>query len=570
MTFPFPSTDCNRHDDMQAATVNPKASARLLFSPLSFLVLLTTALTVVTLSSSVNAQIVGEPTQSGGYVIIGKVRVGDLMFHPLYVSLDVEREISALVYGDGLLRSGDSDLVEPGLATEVPMSTDGGRTWVFRLRQGIVFHDGVPLTAQDVVFSYYAYKQSRSYAPVFHRHFQNLDTVSAPDPLTVRVALKEPSKQFPSGLGKAPILPKHQMDRQLIADAFRAPDPTRPIGLGPFRVETWPYHDTVILSANKAWYRGKPYLDGVIYKFYPSTEELQAAFVKREVDVVEVDRAKNFGDIKRARGDAKIQAIQPRGQAFTGVFYNLQNPVLTDRAVRQALAYATDRQHILDQVMLPGAGEAANSPVSESYWATGGATAFKFDPNRGLALLHDAGWQDTDHDGILNFAKRKLQFELLFPMGSLSAERIVRMIKLNLNDIGVSVIPIPLEQKELVERLRVGAFDAALFVQDFEPTADDFYTLFHSESIDIGFNVMRYLNRQVDRNISFLFGINDRARALPIYQGLQLLISSDQPCMFLYFIKVRYLAYDPRIRNIGPPGARLNPPDKWFFVSDGR
>ena len=570
MTFPLPATYSSLYDEAPLMTASPKAFGRLSPSLVSFIALLTTALTVVTASSSVKAQIVSEPTQSGGYVIIGKVGVGDLMFHPLYVSLDVEREISALVYGDGLLRSGDNDLVEPGLAAEVPTSPDGGRTWTFRLRQGITFHDGAPLTAQDVIFSFYAYKQSRSYAPVFHRYFQNLDTVSAPDPLTVRIALKEPSKQFPLGLGKAPIMPKHQMDRHLIADAFRAPDPTRPIGLGPFRVETWPYHDTVILSANKAWYRGKPYLDGVIYKFFPSTEELQAAFVKREVDVVEVDWAKNFSDIKRARGDAKIQAIQPRNQAFTAVLYNLQHPVLTDRAVRQALAYATDRQRILNQVMLPGAGETANSPVDDSYWARGGATEFKFAPNLGVSLLHEAGWQDTDHDGVLSFGKRKLQFELLFPMGSSSAERIVRMIKLNLNDIGVSVIPIPVEQKELVERLRVGVFEAALFVQDFEPTPDDFYTLFHSESIGLGFNVMRYLNRQVDRNISFLFGINDRARALPIYQGLQLHISTDQPCMFLYFIKVRYLAYDPRIRNLGPPGARLNPPDKWFFVPDGR
>lgn len=570
MTFPYPTPNASLNDEAKSVTVNPKASGRLLPTVITFLTALTITLTVVSTSSSVNAQIVDEPTQYGGYVVIGKVGVGDLMFHPLYVRLDVEREISALVYGDGLLRSGDNDLVEPGLAADVPTSPDGGRTWVFRLRQGITFHDGALLTAQDVVFSYYAYKQSRSYDPIFHRYFQNLETASAPDPLTVRIALKEPSKQFPLGLAMAPILPKHQRDRHLVADAYETPDPTRPIGLGPFRVETWPYHDTIILSANKTWYRGKPYLDGVIYKFYPSTEELQAAFVKREVDVVEVDWAKNFSDIKRARGDVKIQAVRPRNQAFTAVLYNLQNSVLTDRAVRQALTYATDRQRILDQVMFPGAGEAANSPVNDSFWAKGQATQFKFEPNRALALLHDAGWQDTDHDGILNNVKRKLQFELLFPMGSLSAERVVRMIKLNLNDVGVSVIPVPVEQKELVERLRLGAFEAALFVQDFEPTPDDFYTLFHSESIDLGFNVMRYSNRQVDRNISFLFGISDRARALPIYQGLQLLISSDQPCMFLYFAKVSYLAYDRRIRNIGPPGTRLNPPDRWFFVSDGR
>jgi len=141
---------------------------------------------------------------------------------------------------------------------------------------------------------------------------------------------------------------------------------------------------------------------------------------------------------------------------------------------------------------------------------------------------------------------------------------------MNLNNIGVDVRPVPVELKELVQRMRLGAYDAALFSQPFESTPDDFYAVFHSESIALGFNMLRYENRQVDRNISFLYGITEPARALPIYQQLQLLLSRDQPCTFLFNFEREYIAYDPRFQNIGLPGSALNSPASWYILTDPR
>ena len=81
---------------------------------------------------------------------------------------------------------------------------------------------------------------------------------------------------------------------------------------------------------------------------------------------------------------------------------------------------------------------------------------------------------------------------------------------------------------------------------------------------------MNYRNRRVDRNISFLYGITEPARALPIYQQLQFLLSQDQPCTFLYFIERQYIAYDPRFQNVGKPGAFLNPPSSWYILTNPR
>lgn len=502
------------------------------------------------------------PVLEGGTVTIGKVAAGNLTFHPLFNSLGVEREIASLIYGDGLLRVDESGTPSDGLA-HLPYKLSSGRDWVFRLKQGIEFHDGEPMTAADVIFTYTRYKAARVYDPVFHRHFQNIEQITALDQQTVRIIMKSPIEAFPDRLATLPILPRHQMGPGLFADAGAHLETTRPIGLGPYRVASWPVHDTVTLEANETWHRGRANLDRVVYRFYPTSESLQAAFIMREVDLIEVERDGTLKDLKRARSDAKIQAIVPGNRAFSAIFYNHRHPLLTDSAIRRALTYATDRRRILDEVLVRGAGVLAQGPIHPDFEFKGGDMGIDYRPREARELLRLQGWGDGDGDGFLDREGRPLRFELLFPRGQTSAEKTVRVVKLNLNHIGIQVVPVPVTQKELVQRLGIGSYDAALFVQDFEPTADDLYAVFHSESIGLG-NMLGYRNRQVDRNISFLFGLPDQYQAGPIYQQLEMLLIRDQPCMFLYFVDTRYIAYDPTLQNLGRPGEALQSPAAWF------
>lgn len=520
------------------------------------------ALFVFLMPDSVRGQAAERPVPHGGVVTIGKVAVGDLTFHPLFNSLGVEREIAALIYGEGLLRVDESGVPSDGLAY-LPIKLSDGRDWVFRLKQGVEFHDGEPLTAADVISTYTRYKASRVYDPVFHRYFQNIEQLSALDHQTVRIIMKSPVEAFPNRLATLPILPRRQMERGLFADAGAYLETTRPIGLGPYRVEAWPALDVVTLTANERWHRGRANLDRVVYRFYPTSEALQAAFIMREVDLIEVERDGTLRDLKRARSDAKIQAIVPANRAFAAVFYNHRDPLLSQSAIRRALTYATNRERILDEVLVRGAGVLAHSPIHPEFEFKGGDMGFDYRPREAREMLRLQGWSDSDGDGFLDREGRPLRFELLFPRGQASAEKTVRVIRLNLNHVGIRVVPVPVTQKELVQRLSIGSYEAALFVQDFEPTADDLYAVFHSESIGLG-NMLGYRSRQVDRNISFLFGLPDQQRAGPVYQQLEMLLIRDQPCMFLYFVDTRYVAYNPALQNLGSPGEALRSPAAWF------
>lgn len=521
------------------------------------------ALSLFGMPDSVRGQAPKAPVPHGGEAVIGKVAAGNLTFHPLFNSLGVEREIAALIYGEGLLRVDESGVPSDGLAYQ-PIKLSGGRDWVFRLKQGIEFHDGELLTADDVIFTYTRYKASRVYDPVFHRYFQNIEQLSALDRQTVRIIMKSPIETFPNRLATLPILPRHQMERGLYADAGAHLETTRPIGLGPYRVETWPVLDTVTLTANERWHRGRANLDRVVYRFYPTSESLQAAFIMREVDLIEVERDGTLKDLKRARADAKIQAIVPGNRAFSAVFYNHRHPLLSQSVIRRALTYGTNRERILDEVLVRGAGVLAHSPIHPEF--KGSDTGFDYSPREARDLLRRQGWRDSDGDGFLDREGRSLRFELLFPRGQASAEKTVRVIRLNLNQIGIRVVPVPVTQKELVQRLGIGSYEAALFVQDFEPTADDLYAVFHSESIGLG-NMLGYRSRQIDRNINFLFGLPDQQRAGPVYQQLEMLLIRDQPCMFLYFVDTRYVAYDPTLKNLGYPGEALRSPAAWFRIA---
>ena len=142
-------------------------------------------LTLSPLSRNVMGQSTLDSLRKENAVIIGKVANGNLTFHPLFNSLSVEREIAALIYGEGLLTLDDSGTAIEGLAY-LPVKLSGGLDWIFRLKQGVVFHDGEPLTSEDVIFTYMQYKAARVYDPIFHRYFQNIHDLSALDYQTVR------------------------------------------------------------------------------------------------------------------------------------------------------------------------------------------------------------------------------------------------------------------------------------------------------------------------------------------------------------------------------------------------
>ncbi len=526
-------------------------------------------LALVCTVSTVSAQTNPPEIRSGGTITIGKVGVGSLVFHPLYLSLGIEKEIAGLIYGHGLLRQDETGKLIEGLAV-MPTKHGDGLVWVFQLRPDVLFHDSEALTADDIVFTYELYKQSRRYDPIFHRYFRNIERLEKYDPWTVAFVMKSPITSFPVALATMPIVPRHQFQKRPFADAIQAPSAPRPIGLGPFKLEQRLAQNSVILSANREWHHGWPNLERIVYRFYTTSEELTAAFVLQEVDVVELDRAISFHEVKRARPDARIQAVTPGHRSFEAIFYNQGKALFNDHLVRRAMTHAIDRERVVRQVMTSGTGSLAHGPVAEEFWAFGGVDRIDYDPAEALKLLRRQGWRDSNGDGFLSRSGKEFTFELLFQKGSITSEKLVRIVKLNLNNIGVGVKPTPVELKELVQRMRIGAYDAAIFNQPFASTPDDFYAVFHSEGIPLGFNMLRYRNRQIDRNISFLYGITERARSLPIYKQLQLLLSRDQPCTFLYFIDREYIAFDPRFQNLGVPGASLNSPASWYKLTEPR
>ncbi|MBV8491275.1 MAG: peptide ABC transporter substrate-binding protein [Candidatus Eremiobacteraeota bacterium] len=251
--------------------------------------------------------------------------------------------IDPLVYSY-LLTFDDRGNLVPDLATEVPTLRNGGissdgLTIVYHLRKGVVWQDGAPLTADDVVFTQHAIMNRAN--NVYDRYgFDKVQAIEAPDPLTVRIHLKAPLSpiltEFFAPANNYGILPAHVLGRyaNLNHVAFNA----LPIGSGPYRVEKWERGDRVVLKANPSYFRGRPQIPQIVLKFLPDSNTVFGQISTGEVN------ANFFSD------PAHLHAFELPGllitrapfAAFGDLLFNVSSPQMADPAVRRAFVRALD------------------------------------------------------------------------------------------------------------------------------------------------------------------------------------------------------------------------------------
>lgn len=506
----------------------------------------------------------------GDTLVIGEIGSGLKNLNPIFYTLDQEKEIADLIYGEGLIRLDREERVAPGLA-ESWESTEDRSVWTFQLRDGVLFHNNVPLESGDVVFTYNLYRGVKSDPEYFYdNNFDIIEHVQADGNMRVRFELKGPYPRFLPELATLQILPRQIYDRGTYEMTRETILGSKPIGLGPFIFSSWDDRERIVLRANPSYYRGRPYLDGLVLRFYATEELLKAAFVTGEIDFARIEDEASARDVWRSNPRIRLVTLVSNRKAFECVCYNTSKSLFASRVTRRALTHAINRVGLLDEV-LSGKGNVAYGPLDADSWAYyPNLPKYRFHPREALELLHQDGWSDRDRDGLLERRGQQFRFTLMFPRGSTLFERIARIIKLDLKEIGVDVIPEPEEYKEMVTRLKMGDYDAALMSFPFEAKADNFDRLFHSSNIRRGLNVMYYSNREVDKLITLSYEVSEPNRLEPIFQRLQLLIGQDQPCTFLFFQWLWYAAVDTRFRNIRHPGGGLTPVTEWYVPEEAQ
>jgi peptide/nickel transport system substrate-binding protein len=464
------------------------------------------------------------------------------LLNPYFSSDSASGQIESLLY-NGLVTFDPSFRPVPDLAERWSHSEDG-RIWLFHLKRGVFFQDGVELTAKDVVYSY-SIPRNKDYTGPRASDFEKIKDIKAIDRYTVEFTLKQPYAPFLSICSYA-ILPSHLLAQIPIAKLAEHPFTTRnPIGTGPYRLSAWKDGQYIRLDANLHYFGGKPQIPKIYFRIVPDQNAQLIQLQTGDLQLAEISPA----DLTAARlfvKQGKIKLITHPSLSYTYVGYNLKNPLFKDIRVRQALSYALNRELIV-QVVLDGQGQVAHThglPMDKETESK--IMKYSYNPKKAKELLAEAGWEDTDGDGILDKNGKKFSFVLLTNQGNKMREMVSQIIQEQWAKVGVQVIPRMMEWSAFInDYVDTKKFDAVLLGWslsiDPDPTA-----IWHSKEIAGGLNFISYRNKQVDHLLDLNTQILDPNKRKKVILEFEKIIAKEQPYTFLYYTN-QLLAVPPTL-----------------------
>ncbi|MCL4868719.1 MAG: ABC transporter substrate-binding protein [Anaerolineae bacterium] len=326
--------------------------------------------------------------------------------------------------------------------------SDDGLVYTYKIRNGITFHDGEPLTARDVAFSYRLYQEQEGY-PFLSIYTYYFDTIEAPDDSTLVLTLTEPIPNIESQLLFLYILPEHIWSE---VDPVEYEN-TEMIGSGPFKMKEYRQNQFVHLEAVKNHHLQSPKIDGVIFRTYDNQDALVQALRTGQVDMI--TEMPNTA-VATLRNDSNIEVVvgPPLAPSVTDIIFNqvlpencppddgvcTGHPALLDRTVRLALSHATDKQQIIDVVLLGlGAPGLTLIPDSLGVFYNDSLVDYAYDPALANRLLDEAGYLDTNGDGVREMpdGSRPLTLRMNWPSDSTSAPRMAELLNSMWGAVGV-------------------------------------------------------------------------------------------------------------------------------------
>ncbi|MDQ0625795.1 ABC transporter substrate-binding protein [Paraburkholderia graminis] len=469
-------------------------------------------------------------------------------------------KVSAKVV-EGLLEYDFSLQPKPSLATSWDISDDS-RKYVFHLRHGVKWHDGQPFTSADVAYSLQTLRQVH---PRAKTTFANVTAITTPDPYTVVITLSKPApyliKAFSSS--ETPIVPRHLYEG---SDPLTNPANNAPIGTGPFRFVKWVRGSYIEYARNDDyWDKGKPFLDKIVVKIITDPAARTVAFEDGSIDL-SGDTPVPLSDLARLKNSPKL-ALDSRGYEFqagvTRIEFNLDNPVLKNLQVRQAIASAIDRE-VIRKVIFYGYATPLASPIipSSPYYDPAPAP-YPYDVERANALLDAAGFP-RKADGT-RFA---LRVDPL-PIGELPA-RTAAYVKSALARVGIAVTVRSQDLPAYLKRIYTDRdFDFSINGMSnlFDPVVGvaRLYTTGNFRRGVPFTNGSHYSNPQIDRLFAQAAEETDEAKRKQLFSQIQQILERDLPDLNL--VAPRYLTvYSRAVHNhtTGPDGVSASFADVWL------
>lgn len=461
------------------------------------------------------------------------------LFHPELLTSDYDSSVADLVY-ETLVTFTPNFEYEPALAERWEISEDN-RSVTFYLQPEAKWHDGQPVTAEDVKFSLmfvghkdytgprYSNVEQIVGMDAWHKgEADDVEGIEIIDEKTIKITTVQPFGPFLYQIGGRYVLPKHIWGDVEVATADQRRDLLEnPIGSGPFVFKEFVKDQYVALEANEDYWGGRPKVDGIVIQAV-SQDTAQAQIIKGEIDIMSVSDF-NPTTIK-ALEDAGVQIKTAGLVAVQYMGVNHRIPDFQDKRVRQALAHAINRQSIVDD-LLYGEGNVADNPFPKTIWAYPGDDVIKhynYDPERAIELFQEAGY--TYENGVMSKDGKPVKWTLKYPSGNKVREKAAELIHQNLKDIGIEIELMLMEFQALSDACAQGDFDLFLMGMGTSFDADQLYIWGPGSTFNYGGWSSEKSLELLRKGVSVV----DIEERKPIYKEWAIYMNEEIPWIWLY------------------------------------
>jgi len=289
----------------------------------------------------------------------------------------------------------------PEAATEVPSVENGGivgTSIIYHIREGLTFHDGSPLTADDFKATWEAIMDPNN-TPITRQGYDKIESIETPDDYTLRINFKEPFASWPNLFDfvfPRPVIEENSpgLDE---SEAMR-----EPVGIGPWKVIEWRPGEYIEYAAFDDYWRGRPKIDKLIWRIIPSSEALVAALEAGEADVARSTPSEYMPQLRDLEEQGIIKLYPPLGGGMGSERYHMnpEVPIFQNRDVRLALQHGVDKQFIIDKVLEVDAIIPYPSEWNGNPYCNTELVDYEYNPDLARQLLEEVGWRDEDGDGI--------------------------------------------------------------------------------------------------------------------------------------------------------------------------
>jgi len=470
---------------------------------------------------------------------------------------------------ESLINRNPDTLNWEGLIAKNWSMSDDGLVIRFQLRDDVHFSDGIALTADDVVFTFNFIMTDLIQAPRDRAYLEKIKTVQANGKFEVVFTFKEPYFEALSLAGSMPILAQHFYEPYLKEPQKFNESKGLLLGSGPYKLldaTGWsPDKGSVELVRNDHyWGDVQPSYHRILWKIIQNDSARLTTYRNGEIDSyaarpVEYQTLKNDEQITKKSNN--FEYMPPVvGYSYIGWNeYRSAKPTrFADKRVRLAMTYLTDVNRIISDIFL-GYAEPALSPFSSAgKQHDHSLQAYQFDVEKAKALLKEVGYEDRNHDGVLeDKAGQIFEFKLTYLESNEDTKRMVLLLKDLYARAGIKMIPFPQEWPVMLENLDKKDFDA-ITLGWTSGIETDLYQIFHSaQAVSNGDNYISYKNSALDQLIDEARRTVDENKRMPLWQQAERIIYDDQPYTFLMRRK-SLLFVDQRIHNLQMTKLGLN------------